>query len=239
MLGDYTFADVLNVLEFIYTGSVTIESSHFNHFLAVAKNLGLVGIPEIAIDLVPELKERMLDGKRKRKINSVVDENEKENSSIVKNRAPTRNPIRDLLRDSPSPPPEPIQSLAVYSPPRSPQSSDYDPNYSPSPRRPVLKTPRGRNYSSSPERPVKKPLRGRRSMKSILELSSSINFLKCAHCDSSYASRNSIYNHERYCHQNPNRKISRCSICKDEVRPGSMLYHKKRYHAYKPRPLKS
>jgi hypothetical protein len=43
-----------------------------------------------------------------------------------------------------------------------------------------------------------------------------------------------MYNHQRYCTYNPNKLISRCPVCKIEVKPGSMIYHKRKAHGYSP-----
>lgn len=164
-----SFADVMNVLEFVYTGSLKVPFSQLQQFLSVAKTLGLAGIPDISLDVKQE--EKSVDIKA-----IIVEQN---------NVAAKEN------------------STEYSSQPMSTSSSDYWPCVSPSKSRKRKPRITGNNRK--------------------LEY-------KCKYCPSSFAKQNGIYNHQRYCYSNPNRLISRCSVCKQEVRPGSMQYHKKRYH---------
>lgn len=56
--------------------------------------------------------------------------------------------------------------------------------------------------------------------------------IPCNFCPNKYNNINTLKNHQRFCYLNPNRAISRCPICKIEVKPGSMTYHKRTVHLY-------
>lgn len=58
--------------------------------------------------------------------------------------------------------------------------------------------------------------------------------IPCKFCPNKYNNINTLKNHQRFCLHNPNRSISRCPICKIEVKPGSMTYHKRIAHNYVP-----
>lgn len=56
----------------------------------------------------------------------------------------------------------------------------------------------------------------------------------CQFCERKFFSRSTQKNHERFCSHNPDHVKSVCSICNKEVKPGSMTFHKKKYHDYVP-----
>lgn len=58
--------------------------------------------------------------------------------------------------------------------------------------------------------------------------------LSCEHCRRKFEKKRTAYNHRRFCLLNPNKRASRCPFCLEVVKPGSMTYHKKTYHAYVP-----
>lgn len=193
VISGFSFSDVMNCLEFVYTGSIKIPFCQLNHFMKVSKTLGLVGVPDISFNEETP-KEKPI------KIKAIKVE------KIVK--PTTSTPIKVEADDI----------VEIKTRPRSlsdcPPSLKSDPNYSPS---------QSASTSSNRKRKAKK------SRPSV-----SIKTHKCSHCHSNYSSRHSVYSHERFCYSNPNRSTSRCSICSEEVRPGSMVYHKRRYHQYKP-----
>lgn len=54
----------------------------------------------------------------------------------------------------------------------------------------------------------------------------------CQFCPYVNPNDRTMYNHQRYCSENPNRTISRCPFCQKEVKPGSMTFHKRTKHGY-------
>jgi hypothetical protein len=237
LIENVNFVDLYNIVRYIYAGELTIDRNYLTHFIRIGDLFGVKDIHELEIDIinpnvsvVPQTEAKQEDEEIAELVEMIPETVEVQNAVEIEVAGPSKVP--NILR-SKSKAPRKMSKLRVFPLKKAPvideeeflKHVDLVPCKGPSPQK-----------SQSPtKKPAKRlviklPRSNRR--RNTIETQK----MECRHCSRPYNASSSLRTHEKYCFLNPNRSISVCNICKEEVKPGSMVFHKKRYHDLLPTP---
>lgn len=209
------YGDILNFLEYAYNGELTIGQTGLINFIKIAKKFEIKNIEKYTIDIIATKDEgkhvKENESVEQLKYNETVDP-DSERQSNLSDSTDTESSYEESWSARISRMRNASRVITTRYIATAAVSTSTVTDCHPKRRRPKA----NRNRSGMPDKPK-----------------------KCRYCRRSYSLRSTLTNHERFCSSNPNRTISRCPFCFQEVRPGSMTFHKKTYHNYVPKPVGS
>lgn len=230
LIENTSFVDLNNIVQFIYYGELMMDRNYLTHFIQIADLFGVQDIHDLEIDIVGSAPI----------VNSTANNEEDqdqlkmlENAIIpidINVEVPRPSNMPNIQRSN-SKSAEKLERLKVLSVKKASISEDEKSFMKELDL--VPKVEAKVRQKSAPKKPpkrliIKLPRSARRSN------TIGPQKMECRYCSRPYSVASSLRNHEKFCILNDNRSVSICNICNEEVKPGSMTFHRKRYHNIMP-----
>ena len=259
LINNVNFVDLYTIVRYIYVGELTIDRDYLSRFIKIGDLFGINDIHDLEIDIdhpnvsdvsqhvtkneeeaeipevdneVPELVEIPkkeveiqeapkvveIEIVRPSKMPNILRSTTRSAGKMPKlrvltqNKAPVKDDEKEFLKQV---------NLVPYNGPKKPSATQ---------KRPAAT----KKQPAAIKKPVKRLII--KLPRSSRRLSIGPQNIECRYCSRPYNVTSSLKNHERFCFLNPNRSVSTCNICNEEVKPGSMTFHKRRYHENVPIP---
>ena len=235
LIENVSFVDLNNIVRYIYAGELTIDRDYLTHFIQVGDTFGIMDIHDLEIDTgnpnvrdAPEeiIKEEVAE------IPELVEIIEKvEVPAKLDIAVPESSKKPNILRSS-SKSIEMLDKLKVLTPVKAAIGEDEKLFLKQLNLVPKTDPPKTRSKTAAKKAPKRLIVKLPRSTRRFSTIGT--QKLECRHCSRPYNSSSSLRTHEKFCILNINRSVSVCNICNEEVPPGSMTFHKRRYHDHVP-----
>ncbi|CAG9805134.1 unnamed protein product [Chironomus riparius] len=235
LIDNVSFVDLSNIVRYIYDGELTFDRDYLTHFIRVGDLFGIMDIHNLEINTVnpnvgdtPEeiIKVEVAEGPNLIETQVNVEVQPKVDIPVP---GPPKKP--NILRST-SKPVDKIEKLKVFTPVKAKIEEDEKLFLEQLNLIPKIELPKTRS-KTAPKKPLKRLII---KLPRLTRRFSTIGpqKLECRHCSRPYNVSSSLRNHEKFCILNTNRSVSICNICNEEVPPGSMTFHKRRYHDHVP-----
>lgn len=220
LIENTSFVDLNNIVQFIYYGELKMDRNYLTHFIQTADLFGVQDIHDLEIDIIGSTANNIEDQDQLKMLENVE----------INVEVPGPSKMPNIQRSN-SKSAEKLERLKVLSVKKASISEDEKSFMKELDL--VPKVEAKVRQKSAPKKPpkrliIKLPRSARRSN------TIGPQKMECRYCSRPYSVASSLRNHEKFCILNDNRSVSICNICNEEVKPGSMTFHRKRYHNIMP-----
>lgn len=225
-----SFVDLNNIIKFIYYGELTMDRDYLTHFIHVADLFGVKDIHDLEIDIansVPTVNSTASNGEDQDPL-EILEGVKAPLEVNIEVPGPSKKPNVLQSASKPSEKFDKLQILTVKKASISEDEKSFMKQLNLIPKVEAKVSQKSAPKKTSKRLLIKLPRSARRSN------TIGPQKMECRYCSRPYNVASSLRNHEKFCILNDNRSISTCNICNEEVKPGSMTFHKKRYHDIKP-----
>lgn len=250
LIENVNFVDLYNIVRYIYVGELTIDRDYLSRFLKIGDLFGIQDIHDLEIDIdnpnVSDVSQHVTKDEEDVEfpeldveVPKLVEIPDVEVPKKVKIEVAGPSKMPNILRSATRSAGK-LSKLRVLTPTKAPvidEEKEFLKQFNLIPYN-GPKTQKQRSATQKQPAAIKKPVK-----RLVIKLprSSRRNTIgpqkmECRYCSRPYNVTSSLKNHEKFCFLNPNRSVSTCNICNEEVKPGSMTFHKRRYHDHVPTP---